>query len=251
MTGLGDPGSGSGFFRIPLVRKARSLDGVDTTSLPAASRPRNPAKRVLPPRPLQAAVVVGAFTAVLYLVELVNLGLLHGRLDADGIVSRTVSGLGGIVWAPFLHASWAHLIGNTIPVLVFGFLAMAGGLSQWIAATVCVWLVSGIGVWLTGPAETSTIGASGIAFGWLAFLLVRGLFNRSVGQILVAVVLLVYWGSILWGLLPGQPQISWQAHVFGALGGILAAWLAAKANPRTPKPPKTQQPKPIGQLPVT
>jgi membrane associated rhomboid family serine protease len=95
-----------------------------------------------------------------------------------------------------------------------------------------IWLVSGIGVWLLSPGGYITIGASGIAFGWLAFLLVRGVFNRGVGQILVALVLLFYWGSVLWGLLPGRPEISWQGHLFGALAGILCAWLIARANRR-------------------
>lgn len=169
------------------------------------------------------------FTVLLYLVELVDV-LLHGTLDREGIVPRTLGGLDGVVWAPLLHGSWAHLFANTIPVLVFGFLAMAGGIVRWVAVTVLIWAVSGLGVWLTGDTNTVTIGASGLAFGWLAYLLVRGLFNRSLGQLTVAAVLLVIWGGTLWGLLPGQSGISWQAHLFGAIGGIVAAWLASRAE---------------------
>jgi membrane associated rhomboid family serine protease len=200
------------------------------TTTPAPAKAKNPAKRILPPHLMQAAIVIVSFTALLYLVELVDLGVFHGSLNHDGIIPRHVAGLPGIIWAPFLHASWAHLAGNTIPVLVFGFLAMAVGLGPWVASTVLIWLVSGIGVWLIGSGG-STIGASGIAFGWLAFLLVRGIFNRSAGQIVVALILLFFWGSILWGLLPGAgPNISWQGHVFGAVGGILAAFLVTRAN---------------------
>jgi membrane associated rhomboid family serine protease len=184
-------------------------------------------KRILPANPKAAAVVVLAFTVLLYLVELVDVGL-HGSLDDDGIVPRTPSGLDGVVWAPLLHGSWAHLFANTVPVLVFGFLVMATGITRWIAVTALIWVVSGLGVWLTGPADTSTIGASGLAFGWLAYLLVRGLFNRAFGQLVVAAVLLVIWGGTLWGLLPGATGVSWQAHVFGVVGGVLAAWLAAR-----------------------
>jgi membrane associated rhomboid family serine protease len=186
-------------------------------------------KRILPARPKAAGLVILAFTALLYLVELVNVAL-HGSLEGDGVVPRTLSGLDGVVWAPVLHGSWAHLMANTVPVLVFGFLAMATGITRWVAVTVLIWVVSGLGVWLTGPAGTSTIGASGLAFGWLAYLLVRGLFNRAIGQLVVAAALLLIWGGTLWGLLPGTAGVSWQAHVFGAIGGVLAAWLAARAD---------------------
>jgi membrane associated rhomboid family serine protease len=192
----------------------------------------NPAKRILPPKPLRSAVVILSFTALLYVIELVNLTAFHGSLDHDGIRARTVGGLLGVLWAPLLHVGWAHLIGNTLPVVVFGFLAMAGGIGPWIAVTASIWLISGLGVWLIAPAGSVTVGASGLAFGWLTFLLVRGIFNRSVGQIVVALVLLFYWGSVLWGLLPGRTDISWQGHLFGALAGILCAWLVAKANRR-------------------
>lgn len=186
---------------------------------------KDPARRVIPQRPLRAAIVILAFAAVLYAVEFVDITFFHLRLE--GILPRDVHGLAGVVWAPLLHNGWQHLFSNTVPVLVFGFLAMAGGLGQWAVVTGSIWLVSGLGVWLTGPASSDTVGASGIAFGWLAFLLVRGLFNRSLVQIIVALVLLFYWGGVLWGLIPGQPQISWQAHVFGALAGVFAAWFAA------------------------
>ncbi|HTI27726.1 MAG TPA: rhomboid family intramembrane serine protease [Kutzneria sp.] len=200
-------------------------------TLPVPSAPGKPVNRVLPPRPLQAAVVIVAFTALLYVVELVNLTIFHSSLNDYGIVSHRVTGLLGVLWAPLLHVGWGHLISNTLPVLLFGFLAMAVGIRQWVAVTVVIWLISGLGVWLTEDTGVSTVGASGIAFGWLMFLLVRGIFNRSFKQLVVAAVLLFYWGSALWGLLPNvNPEISWQAHAFGALGGLLSAWLVAMAN---------------------
>ncbi len=192
------------------------------------AKSRNPANRIVPPNPLRAAIVVGAFTALLYLVEAVD-AIVPANLDNLGIQPRTVGGLDGILWAPLLHAGWSHLFANTLAIVVFGFLAMANGIGQWAAVTVTIWLTSGIGVWLTG-ADGITVGASGVAFGWLAFLLVRGLFNRSFGQLMVAVVLFLYWGSTLLGVLPGNPGVSWQGHLFGALGGILAAWLVSLAN---------------------
>jgi len=195
--------------------------------------PRRPIARVLPPHPVAAAAFMLAFTALLYVIEAVDrLTALH--LDDDGIISRQLDGLPGILWAPLLHGSWDHLLSNTVPFLVFGFLAMAGGLMQFLAVTASIWVISGVGVWLTGPDGASTIGASGVIFGWLVFLLVRGFFARSLGQIGLAVVLFAIWGSVLLGVLPGQPNISWQAHLFGALAGLLAASAVARASRRSP-----------------
>ncbi|SDX65933.1 Membrane associated serine protease, rhomboid family [Amycolatopsis xylanica] len=199
------------------------------STLPTQPTPTDPAKRILPPNPQAAAIIALGFTLVLYLVELADV-LISGDLDQGGIHSRDLSGLAGVIWAPLLHGGWSHLFANTVPVLVFSFLAMAGGLGQWIAVTATIWILGGLGVWLTGPSGAVTVGASGLAFGWLAFLLVRGIFNRSAGQIVVAVVLLGIWSGMLWGLLPGNPGISWQGHLFGALSGVLAAWLVARAS---------------------
>jgi membrane associated rhomboid family serine protease len=204
---------------------------VDT--LPAKSAER-PANRVLPPNPGQAAIVVAGFTVLLYLIELID-RILPANLERFGIVPRRLSGLDGIVWAPLLHGTWGHLLANTLPVLVLGFLAMAGGLGQWIAVTATIWVLSGIGVWLTGGGLT--VGASGVAFGWLAFLLVRGIFTRSLLQLGVAVVLFLYWGGMLLGVLPGNPGVSWQGHLFGAAAGVLAAWFVAMAGRRAASKP--------------
>jgi membrane associated rhomboid family serine protease len=161
---------------------------------------RRSLSRVLPPQPAVSAVIMVVLTAVLYLSEAVDqLTPLH--LDDDGIRPWTLDGLLGILWSPLLHAGWAHLFANTVPFLVFGFLAMAGGIRQWVLVTAVIWLLGGLGVWLAGP-DASTIGASGVIFGWLAFLLARGFFARSVRQILLAVVLLFFWGGVLWGVLP-------------------------------------------------
>ena len=199
-----------------------------------APAPRRSVARVLPPHPVFAAFVMLAFTALLYAIELFD-QITGSTLDYDGIHSRSVPGLVGIIWAPLLHGGWPHLWANTIPFLVFGFLAMAGGLAQWIMVTATIWVVSGLGVWLVGPSETSTIGASGVIFGWLVFLLARGFFARSFRQIVLAIVLFGVWGSVLLGVLPGTPQVSWQGHLFGAVAGLLCAWLVSRAD-RGPAP---------------
>lgn len=199
-----------------------------SVSVPEANSVGLRRPRVLPARPGQAAMIIAAFTGVLYLTEAADT-LLDGALNQDGIRPRQLNGLDGILWAPLLHASWQHLAANTVPVLVFGFLALAGGVGQFIAVTATVWLVGGFGTWLTGSAGTH-LGASILVFGWFIFLLARGLFTRSPAQILLAVALFALWGSVLWGLLPGTVGISWQGHLFGAAGGLLAAYLVALAD---------------------
>jgi membrane associated rhomboid family serine protease len=205
---------------------------------PARSTPR-----IWPAHPLRAALTMVGIVALLWLLEILDRTVFVAidppqGLDDDGIVPRTVDGLGGILWAPMLHGGFEHLASNTVPLLVFGFLVLAGGLGQFLAVTAVIWLVSGVGTWLIG-SPGSTIGASGIIFGWFAFLLVRGFFARSVGQIVLAVVLFLIYGSLLLGVLPSNPGISWQAHLCGAIGGIIAARFTVAADRRRPGPTST------------
>jgi len=185
-------------------------------------------------------MIIAAFTGVLYLTEAADT-LLGGALDADGIRPRRLDGLEGILWAPLLHHGWQHLAANTVPVLVLGFFALAGGVGQFIAVTATIWLVGGLGTWLTG-SDGVHLGASILIFGWLVFLLARSFFVRSAAQILLAVALCAVWGSVLWGVLPGTVGISWQGHLFGALGGLIAAQLVARADrPRADQPGTADQ----------
>ncbi|HEX3258332.1 MAG TPA: rhomboid family intramembrane serine protease, partial [Pseudonocardia sp.] len=138
----------------------------------------------------------------------------------------------GVLWAPLLHGGWAHLMANTLPFVIFGFLVLAAGVARFVLVTAVIWVLGGLGVWLTGPPGVPTVGMSGVIFGWFAFLLVRGFFARSLRQIGLAVVLFLFWGGILWGVLPTNPEVSWQGHLFGALAGLLCAALVAKADRR-------------------
>lgn len=169
-------------------------------------------------------------TGLLYVVEVADVVSGQTLERAGSIVPREGDGLDGLAFAPLLHGDWAHLLGNTVPFLVLGFLAMAGGVRQFLLVTALIWVGGGAAVWLTGDAGTYHVGASGVIFGWLAFLLTRGFFARSLKQIALAVVLFAVWGGILLGVLPGQQGISWQGHLFGALFGVLGAWLVARAD---------------------
>lgn len=170
-----------------------------------------------------AVQTIASFVVLLYAVELVDT-VLGNRLDRAGIEPRETDGLDGILFAPLLHAGWGHLAANTVPLLIFGFLILLAGIARWLAVTAVVWVVGGVGVWLTGGEQTLHLGASVLAFGWLVYLLARGIFSLSAAHIAIGVLLLFLYGGLLWGVLPGQPGVSWQGHLFGAVGGLWAAW---------------------------
>jgi membrane associated rhomboid family serine protease len=188
-----------------------------------------PAPKKRPPWMVGGATVV-SFVALLYLVEIWD-NLTGHRLDENGIRPLETDGLTGIVFAPLLHANWAHLVANTGPALVLGFLMTLAGLARFIYATAIIWILGGFGTWLIGNTgappgiETNHIGASGLIFGWLTFLIVFGFFTRKVWEIVVGIIVLFVYGGVLLGALPGTFGVSWQGHLCGAIAGVLAAYL--------------------------
>lgn len=189
---------------------------------------------------VNALVWSAGFVGVLWVLEVLDQVLFRGGLDGYGIRPLdTGAGLAGIVFAPLLHGGIGHLVANTVPLLVLGFLILLSGVARWLAVTAIVWIVGGLGTWLTGGFNTLHLGASVLVFGWLVYLLLRGVFSRRVGQIAVGVLVLLLYGGALWGVFPGQPGISWQAHLFGAIGGGLAAYLLARDDAR-PVPTQVQ-----------
>jgi membrane associated rhomboid family serine protease len=168
-----------------------------------------------------------ALVAIMWIVELVN--VLDGyRLDHDGIVPRNLSHLDGVIFAPFLHASFSHLLGNTIPFLLLGFAIALAGAGRLLLVTLIVALVSGLGTWITAPAGSVTVGASGVVFGYATYLISRGLFNRHLLEVAFGVVVLLLFGAGLISDLVPHSGISWEAHLFGGVGGVLAAATLAR-----------------------
>ena len=169
-----------------------------------------------------AAAYTAGFVALLWVIEIID-AAAGNDLEQYGVQPRTDEGLLGILFAPVLHGGWGHLSANTVPVLVMMFLVLVSGIGRGIAATAIIWLVAGVGVWLFAADNTVHVGASSLIFGWLVYLMVRGIFSRSAGEIILGIVLFFMYGGLLLGVLPGQPGISWQGHLFGAVGGGLAA----------------------------
>jgi len=172
------------------------------------------------------------FVVLLWVVEIVDTAMNH-ELDQYGVQPREGEGLLGILFAPVLHSGWDHLSANTLPALVLGFLVLVSGIVRGLEATAVIWLVAGVGVWLVAGSPSVHLGASSLIFGWLVYLMVRGIFTRRAGEIILGMVLFFMYGGLLLGVLPGQPGISWQGHLFGALGGAVAAWLIGVTDERT------------------
>jgi membrane associated rhomboid family serine protease len=170
----------------------------------------------------------------MWVLEIVDTAL-DNRLDRYGIEPRDVDGLDGVVAAPFLHVGFGHLIGNTLPFVAMGIVIALEGPLRLVGVTAIAALVSGLGTWLIAPEDTIHLGASGVVFGYATYLIARGWFNRRPVEIAIgAAVAVLFGGALLAGLEP-QQGISWQGHLFGAIGGVLAArWL------RTRRPAEAQ-----------
>ena len=178
------------------------------------------------------AVLLLSLLGAMWVVEIFDhLPLVH--LDHFGIRPRSVAGLAGIVCAPFLHAGFAHLIANSFPFVILGGIVLLGGRAVFWRITIFVMVAGGLGVWLLAGRFTNHIGASGLIFGYLGFLLARGWFGKSLLWMIGAGVILVAYGGLLAGVLPGSAGVSWQGHLFGFLAGVGAArlWFPGARKP--------------------
>jgi membrane associated rhomboid family serine protease len=173
------------------------------------------------------ATLLGGFVALIWAIEIIDFLIFRGALDSFGIRPRTVSGLIGIALAPLLHVGFAHLAANTLPFIVLGWLIMLRETRDLFLVTLVSAVIGGLGVWLIGSTYSVHVGASGVIFGYFGFLLLRGWFERSALSIALSVVVGIFYGGMIWGVLPTQMGISWEGHLFGFLGGVLAARLIA------------------------
>ena len=164
------------------------------------------------------------FVAVLWVIQAVNWATSYALNPRFGLIPRQLSGLDGVVGMPFLHGSFQHLMANTPPLLLLGTLQAATVTRALVAMNLVVVGLGGTLVWLLGSSAIH-IGASGLVFGWFGFLITRGLVDRSPVTLGVSVLVGLLYGSIIWGVLPSQPGVSWEAHLFGTIAGAAAAFL--------------------------
>ena len=178
-------------------------------------------------------LVLLASVGVVWGVSLYGLFVNEGLPYDLAVVPRRIDGLAGILGMVFVHGSVPHLFANTVPLLVFGSMLLVRGIRYFFAVVGAVAAVGGLALWLFGR-EAAHIGASGVVFGLFAFLVVRGLYERRLSSIMLSlIVAVVYGGTMIFGLIPRGDGVSWEAHLFGLLAGILAARLAVRrASPR-------------------
>jgi membrane associated rhomboid family serine protease len=200
-----------------------------------------------------ALIVMGAFLALIWILQVVNVAD-HYQLDQEyGILPRHMGRLGDIFTAPFLHASWAHIEGNSVPLFVLGVAAAYRGLVRFFALSVIVAITSGLAVWLFQSGSAVTIGASGLIFGYFGYVLVRGIFDRNWLDLAVGLLAGAAYYSILAVAIPGTPGISWLAHVGGLVGGVAAGWLLRTPGQLTLPTRGARRPEvaPAGRVPAT
>ncbi len=167
-----------------------------------------------------AALFVGA--ALVWAVSLYGLFVDERLVFALALVPRRVDGLPGILTAPLVHGSFAHLLANTVPLLVLGGMVVVRGVACFLTTTLAIVVLGGLGLWALGR-DAAHIGASGLIFGYFGFLVARGYYERSLQSIAVSVVVVVVYGGMVAGVLPRGDQVSWEAHLFGLLAGGLCA----------------------------
>lgn len=188
---------------------------------------------------MRYVMIVGGLVAVFWIVEIIDvLNLEHSLfglsqpLDYYGVRPRTSEGFRQILYMPFLHGSFLHLISNTVPFFVMGMLVIIRSTRDFIFVTVVTAIISGLGAWAFGAANSVHIGASGVVFGYFGYLLLRGVFERSMVSIGLGLLVFFLYGSILWGVLPLQQGVSWLGHLFGLIGGGVAAFMLADPDMR-------------------
>ena len=185
-------------------------------------------------RPLrQGALVMAGILVGLWVLEILDTLTGHG-LDGFGIRSWELSGLSGILAAPLLHFGFGHLAANSVPLFLLGTAIWASGVRQWVVSTVVSWITSGLLAWLLTPLNHLIVGASGIVFGWIVYLVLRGFLTRDWKHVVLGLVVMFGYGSVLLGgILPFNARVSWQGHLGGAIGGGLAAYLLHRRASRS------------------
>jgi membrane associated rhomboid family serine protease len=196
----------------------------------------------------KALFIMVGFLAILWVIQLVNFADRYHLSEAYGIIPRDVRSLPYVLTAPFLHVSWTHIESNSGPLFIFGFLAAYRGVKRFLGLTALVIVTSGMAAWFFGTAGTVGVGASGVVFGYLGYVLVKGIFDRHGIDIMIGAVMALCFAYQFTVLLP-QAHIGWQDHIGGLVGGLAGGWIfrdraaaAARSKARAATAAKTSSP---------
>jgi membrane associated rhomboid family serine protease len=200
----------------------------------AGSRLETPEQMVAEAR--KAFFVMFGFTTLLWVVQIANWAGHYWLALSYGIVPHDFLRLPEILAAPFLHFSWAHIEDNSGPLFVFGFLAVYRGVVRFLWLTLLIAVTSGLAVWVLQSGDSLTVGASGLIFGYFAYVVVRGLFDRHLIDTLIGLVMAASFAYTMTLVLPGVPRISWIGHLGGLVGGLAGAWLLRDRRPGSCEP---------------
>jgi membrane associated rhomboid family serine protease len=179
----------------------------------------------------RAFVAMCGVVPVLFAIELLDLATGHQLQSSGGVWPRHVAGLDGVLLAPLLHLDFEHVLANSVPLILLGTFVLADSVRRFVLTTVVIVAVSGLGVWLTGDSNSVVVGASGVVFGYFGTLLARGLVERSWWNAAVGLLIALLYGWMFVGMLPAQARVSWQGHLFGFAGGVLAAIVFRRRSP--------------------
>ena len=181
---------------------------------------------------ITAIVTVAGMLAAMWVFEVLDF-LVPGSLDYRfGLHSWDAQEPWTVLTAPFMHGNFQHLIGNSLPFLVLGSLVAFSGLSRFLLTTLIVTVVSGAGIWFFSSPGTVTVGASGLVFGYFGYTVLRGVIERRTVDIVIMICVVLFYGTMIWGVLPQYPGVSWQAHLFGFIGGLLSAYTLPRREKR-------------------
>ena len=182
---------------------------------------------------ITAIVTVAGMLAAMWVFELLDSFVLLGSLDRTfGLRAWNLDSPWTVITAPFMHGNLAHLIGNSLPFLVLGTLVAFSGMGRFLITTLIVTLVSGLGVWLFSSPNSLTVGASGLVFGYFGYTVLRGIIERKTIDIVIMICVILFYGTMIWGVLPQYPGVSWQAHLFGFIGGLMSAYVLPRRDTR-------------------
>lgn len=186
-------------------------------------------KQISVKKNISALLTPLVFPVILWIIHLISL-VLNLNLSRMGVFPRNLTGLIGIITSPLIHADFSHLISNTFPLIILGWIIFYFYRRVSYILFVFIYLITGLLVWIFAR-QVYHIGASGVVYGFVSFLFFSGIFRKDNKSVALALVITFLYGGLVWGMIPGLKDISWESHLFGAVTGLIAAYIFRNVDP--------------------